>query len=913
LKVLYLGYKPVTERVNLAAGETKDYKFDLEVTVVKTFDVVDISGRSIMVEVKNTEFTQEIGSEDLTDYAVDTVEEAVARQAGVVARNGELHVRGGRSGEISFRIDGVAVDDPLGGSALSVGSFSVANVTTVTGGQDPEYGNALSGVVDIQTKEGNSEKFEMSARYFTDDFGRQDRTFTNFDSFEFGAGGPAFSSKLTYFVSGQLRFTDEENFSKAFRTEHELSIGDWTVAKWRRRQFNDLRASTKWAYTMTPSHKLTAEYTVGYTRDEDYRPNWDIQGYARQVVFLPVLRESSQLVYQGQVASVFYGDWVDNIGRLATPRLVYDSTTGRTETLPVIEVRNVRGERVTAIAEPVFSGFRSDQSLFRTEPEDSSYVAFNAANNGPQNQRFTNQMKLAWTHTLTDDTFYELRLARVQFNTLVGVTEDGKVPAQYLHGGLSSPNLFGQQRQVYSTTSDFYSDPDQPVFITNSEWPFYRDQVSNAYNFKFDITSNRYEQHKLKSGVQIVYNDLQDQSLFEPAREVVDRFTQDIEFGSGRDLFHTYNPEASFYVQDRWEYEGMVLQGGFRWDMFSAGSASEILIDSEDLDNNVLKYKSQFSPRLGFSFPITERDGFNFHYGRFVQFPARSVLFASQDPIGATGVLGNPNLEAETTVQYQAGVKHQFSDFVAMQFAVYNRDIYGLISATQATDAQTGQTVSRFINRAYGNARGLEVTLERRFHNRWAFELAYSYAFADGVASSQTFGSNPDGLKFLPNQELPLDWDQRHTVAMDLRIQEPDSWAASMTFDYGSGFPWTPFYRFERRQDPLLENGRRLPAEYDLTLQAERHVNFYGRKLILYLQGHNLLNQDHVSNPNLGLTPVPIEATPAYLPYLTETGKFGGAYLQDVDGDTRNDFVPINDPRVFGQHRLFRVGVGWIF
>jgi hypothetical protein len=98
-----------------------------------------------------------------------------------------------------------------------------------------------------------------------------------------------------------------------------------------------------------------------------------------------------------------------------------------------------------------------------------------------------------------------------------------------------------------------------------------------------------------------------------------------------------------------------------------------------------------------------------------------------------------------------------------------------------------------------------------------------------------------------------------------------------------------------------------------LTLQAERHVNFYGRKLILYLQGHNLLNQDHVSNPNLGLTPVPIEATPAYLPYLTETGKFGGAYLQDVDGDTRNDFVPINDPRVFGQHRLFRVGVGWIF
>jgi len=47
--------------------------------------------------------------------------------------------------------------------------------------------------------------------------------------------------------------------------------------------------------------------------------------------------------------------------------------------------------------------------------------------------------------------------------------------------------------------------------------------------------------------------------------------------------------------------------------------------------------------------------------------------------------------------------------------------------------------------------------------------------------------------------------------------------------------------------------------------------------------------------------------------YLTETGKYGNAYLQDVDGDNIDDFVPLNDPRVFSQHRLFRVGIGWQF
>ena len=73
----------------------------------------------------------------------------------------------------------------------------------------------------------------------------------------------------------------------------------------------------------------------------------------------------------------------------------------------------------------------------------------------------------------------------------------------------------------------------------------------------------------MKTGLQIVYNDLEQLDIASPARETQNRFTAIWGLGSNRNQFHTYNPEASWYVQDRWEYEGMVMNYGFRWDMFS--------------------------------------------------------------------------------------------------------------------------------------------------------------------------------------------------------------------------------------------------------------------------------------------------------------------------------------------------------
>ncbi len=137
IKVLYLGYAPMQQTVTVGAGDIKNLVFELETVIVEQLQAFDVEGAEYMVEVKSAKTEHIVSGETFEKYAIDSVEDALSKQAGVVMRAGELFVRGGRSGEVSMQIDGVVVDNPLGTGALSVSTLAVESTAMVTGGWMP--------------------------------------------------------------------------------------------------------------------------------------------------------------------------------------------------------------------------------------------------------------------------------------------------------------------------------------------------------------------------------------------------------------------------------------------------------------------------------------------------------------------------------------------------------------------------------------------------------------------------------------------------------------------------------------------------------------------------------------------------------------------------------------------------------
>lgn len=931
VRAMMMGFK-TEEKTNITvdAGQTVTLNFSLGETIVMKTEKIVVTGERPMVEVTTSDVNTSMTDSQVKEMPVEDVVEAIALVSGVVKTGDELHVRGGRSGEVQMQIDGVPVDDPLGGATMDVGMLGASDLEIISGGMDAEYGNAQSAIINITTKEGGR-SFGGEIRYFTDDFGRADKTYTNYDKLSLGFGGPTPWKSLRYYVSSEATFQDGENVT--IEPREETKITDWL--KYRDRQSVDYNMQGK--LTLTRSRiKLSGEAIYSYGKHDNYYNNWNVSGYVQKVFYFQGLQftgVAGRYTFGGPIV-VYNGPWVDHPEKLNPRRVeviqLVRNEEGQPETIHYHNFRAVDfGERTVIWDEAImaedgetveyykpwilFEGFQYPYSDFSNTADDSSFVYFNSATRTPETTNKNLNLKLSFNHNISSDLLYSINLSRLEFNRENKV--NGKSPAEYSSAGLPTTLPDGSYIDSGISQAVWYTDPDHPYFVTSYDYPLYTDRKTLQYLLKADITSKQFKGHRLKSGVQMIYNDLDEDTRVYPAliRDNPQEGTS--QQGLNVNIFHNFNTEGAFYVQDKWEYEGMVLNAGIRLEFFSTGNNDKIMIYSAEIDTTVDQYKFNWSPRLGFAFPITDRDKFFFHYGRFTQWPSRIYLFRTQDAVGATGTLGNPNLDPELTISYQAGISHQFTEDIAGNFVVFNKDIFGLVSSARVTDDSTGIQSFRFINKTYASSRGLEVSLTKRLTKHIGFELYYTYSFADGVASDADFGRSAEGLTHLPTEELPLDWDQRHTFNTTLRLQDRNNWGATMIYQYGSGFPWTPFDRYARLQDPTWENSRRLEPTHDLRVQGRKRFNIYGQELTLFFEGRNLLNQDILlpGGTAPGVFPGMVNTGMDGGSYLTEEGEYGGAYLQDIDDDGLDEFIPVYDPTIWQTHRIWRLGFGFEF
>jgi outer membrane receptor protein involved in Fe transport len=306
----------------------------------------------------------------------------------------------------------------------------------------------------------------------------------------------------------------------------------------------------------------------------------------------------------------------------------------------------------------------------------------------------------------------------------------------------------------------------------------------------------------------------------------------------------------------------------------------------------------------------------SFYYGWTFQTPARQYIFENRGLQASVGVRGNPDLEPETNISYQAGVQHLFSRDISGQFSVFFKDIYGLITVREERD-EFGNLVRVYFNGDYASSRGFETSLIKSFSHKFSAEVNYTFQLATGVASDprsalQFFGG---GQLYLPISEQPLDWDQRHTLSVQTVVRDPGRWGFRMLWLYGSGFPFTPSFRNDRRPDPVLNNSRRLPSVARLTIDGDKYYKVWGQNVTVFFDARNVLdskNLQTVNGFNL-VNPYVDGAGDDYTIYYTETGRSGGAYLQDTNGDNLLDWVPVHDPRSFEEGRNVRLGVSITF
>jgi outer membrane receptor for ferrienterochelin and colicin len=146
--------------------------------------------------------------DEIEGLPVSDFADVLALQSGVTDQEGSLHIRGGRSNELAFLIDGMYVRDPLLGRMITqINNDAIQEMSLLSGTFNAEYGNALSGVVNIVTRDGG-EQHSGSLETRTSQFGA-DR-YDQLGEFRINGnlGGPLFTNKIRYFLSGEQNNRD---------------------------------------------------------------------------------------------------------------------------------------------------------------------------------------------------------------------------------------------------------------------------------------------------------------------------------------------------------------------------------------------------------------------------------------------------------------------------------------------------------------------------------------------------------------------------------------------------------------------------------------------------------------------------------------------------------------------------------
>lgn len=705
IEVSYIGYeKKVYTDFRIEAGKDRELNIVLATTSLTLDQEVVIIGERPLVDIESAKSQSAISSEVIEAAPTRQIQGILNTQIGVVQNPEGVSIRGGRTYETAFLIDGVSASDPLAGTGFGIdlGSNSIDNIEVTTGGGDVQYGDGSAGIVSTKTRSGG-DKFEMTFGHRRDNLGfnRNWNSTWGFNTYEATAGGPVKAvkkGKMRLFSSFKAAFDDQY-----FRTPpNQLTSSLYPNSSLTPSTDNRWAGMLKVNYDINPRKKLALTYLRSMTANQDVNM---LRIIGNDVPFLPGYQFNFAL--QPDNANTY-----THTTNLTT--INWQHTTSNKFSY------SLTGSRLFVRLRADANGRYWRPLQVDSEFEPRSIVTF-------PNQYFNPN----------DTVVFVLPGPGLNNNDGIAtlwhdhyVVEYGlRFTGNYYYG--NNRLTFGYEHKAQEMQWIDINRPwiGAPIQLANGE---------TTQSFRLGDYSDVWKVSPQRGGFY-ASNRLKYKGLI---AEVGARLEY---WAPGRFLDNAVNdPVVPIRNEIRTDY----LQSTF--DAFG------------------YRMKARLLPKVSASFPIRENQMMFFNYAHSMILPHPSFLYAGMNPFfqdrSTLSRLGNPNLNPEVDISYELGVRSQITSNDALNVSAYWKDKYDFITAAsvQIPDI-TGREVTRTIriNSDYARVRGIEVSYIKRIGKWFNGTAAASYSVARGQSSSAN-----EALNAILNtgarqdvRELPLAWD----------------------------------------------------------------------------------------------------------------------------------------------------------
>lgn len=844
-----VGYQTVNvTNVSIVIDQTREQPFAL--TASQTLQAVTITAEQTpLIERGQTGSQSIITAEEIQSLPVTSIAGVLALQQGFqeVAANtnvislaeeqrsttAPIRIRGGRGGASLSMVDGVPVNNPIFGSnAVTLGTFATQQTILQRGGMDPQYGNALSGVINSFVREGgtqvtgsiNFQNTTLPGQIFGT---TQDRLAGNNNFRGYLAGPvPGTNAKVRYSVAGEvgssagrvLKF-DNDIFTVNTDYETQENLGPWSrdlVPGWQ--AFGGVQNQQvvgKLTFLPFDNTKINLTGIASERQNRGYDRRYYVS-YLGDPLALVNNRADSLFQLTDQsfiVASDMTQPSVRDQGSLLVASL--EQRFGRSNLQ--VRVSQTDFERVTC---PVFNGTCLPAPFCRANFSQGFLNASPSLCNTVPNQGGGDQVYGG--ETFTD------RTVRVDLTSQVTDHNEMQVGVQY-------------------TGHDFV----------------YQDQQAGPGNS--GISPVTYQTYRAKPYDAAAYIQSKIEYDFLTVR-LGGRF----DYGVARGLGFTNPLDPANGTTAREVCDGATVAGNRLVDpatgqpytiagcMASAENPATkrpILLDSATKlaqadDFRAAKARTAFSPRLGVNFPLTDRSQIFFNAGRYTKVPNYGDVYRNTgigtiagtsdqggDNFCASAAVkpgtnecvpdikttnpsyvGNPNLLLEEAKGYEVGFSSTLGEQQnwGIQVALWNRSETGLTGIRNARPtSDIGSTYDGsnpvytvLVNGDYLTGRGMEVSLNRRLANRWSFGVNYgiSRVTSNSMEPERQNETNRTEANRLQINESLISSDRTHSFnanfGLRIRNDVPElaynlgrflrNSNASVTYSFSSGTPYTP-------------------------------------------------------------------------------------------------------------------------